>query len=126
MADAVPHSGHADTVEIRFFRMGRDAVFLVTGGTAHLGAVAIAYSPDGRDARAEVLSLPGHREGELAAGLARMASEALGCAVAVLAGIHLHQPSRRDIERVVAEARRKMEQVLADIQPSPDGNGGWR
>lgn len=105
-------STSSETVEIRPFMMGRDVVFLVTGGTAHIGAIATAYVTNDRLVRADVLSLPGHREGELAAELAKTASRTLGCSVAVLAGIHLDQPSRQDIEHIVWEAKRKMRQVL--------------
>jgi hypothetical protein len=103
---------HFETVEIRPFMMGRDVVFLVTGGTAHIGASATAYVTNDQDVQVEVLALPGHREGPLAAELAETACRTLGRTVAVLAGIHLDQPSRQDIETVVAEAKRKMSQML--------------
>jgi hypothetical protein len=103
---------HSESVVIRPIMMGRDVVFLVTGGTAHTGALATAYVTNHQDVRVEVLALPGHREGALAAELAETASRTLGRTVVVLAGIHLDQPSRRDIEQVVAEAKRKMRQVL--------------
>lgn len=105
-------SNHSETVVIRRFMMGKDVVFLVTGGTAHIGAAATAYVTNRRDVRVEVLALPGHREGALAAELAETASRTLGRTVAVLAGIHLDRPSRQDIEQVVAEAKRKMRQII--------------
>lgn len=105
-------SESSETIQVRMFSMGQDVVFLITGGTAHIGATATAYVSEDRVIRVDVLSLPGHREGELAAELAKMASLELERTVAVLAGIHLDQPSKQDIEDIVMEANRKMRQVL--------------
>lgn len=106
----------SNPIGIRTCRMGHDIVFLVTGGTAHIGAAAIAYmSPDG-SLRADVLSMPGHREGELAAELAKRAASVLGCTVAVLIGIHLDRPTKQEIEKVVAETQRNMSETLGRWQ----------
>jgi hypothetical protein len=105
-------SNQSKTVEIRILFMGEDVVFLITGGRAHFGAVATAYVTGGTVARVDVLSLPCHKEGELAAELGEKASLALGRTVAVLVGIHLDHPSRQDIKDIVAEAKRKMKQIL--------------
>lgn len=92
--------------------MGADRVFLVTGGTAHVGATAVAYwGADGK-VGADVLAVPGHRERELAAELAMMAATALGCAVAVAVGIHLDKPTKRQIADAVEEARSRMSEAL--------------
>jgi len=107
-----PSSKRSETIEIKISAMGQDIVFLVTGGEAHIGAVAIAYVSDEKYAIVKVLSLPGHREAELAAELAETASLAIGHTVAVLVGIHLDSPTRGDIEAIVEEARRKMRQLL--------------
>ncbi|WEK56018.1 MAG: hypothetical protein P0Y55_08210 [Candidatus Cohnella colombiensis] len=95
--------------------MGHDIVFLVTGGTAHIGSIATAYVGGDGGVYTDVLTLPGHREGELAVDLAKMAAHSLGRTVAVLVGIHLEQPSRQDIEDIVAEAKRKMKDRLEQI-----------
>ena len=99
-------------IEVQTFNMGRDAVFLVTGGTAHIGAVATAYKSESGFIRVNTQSLPGHREGELAAELAKTASHMLDRTVVVLVGIHLEQPSKQDIAHIVEEARRRMMEVL--------------
>ncbi|MEX1029480.1 MAG: hypothetical protein WDZ91_05465 [Paenibacillaceae bacterium] len=99
-------------VAIRALMMGQDVVFMVTGGRAHIGASATAYITEDRTVHTDVLSISGHREGELAIELAMTAALTLGRTVAVLVGIHLDQPSKLDIEQIVAEARRKMRLVL--------------
>lgn len=99
-------------VEIRSERMVRDLVFLVTGGTAHIGAAATAtWTEDGR-VRTDVIALPGHREGELAAELATIAARSLGVTVAVLAGIHLDRTSKREIEQVLDRTRERWVRML--------------
>lgn len=103
-------------VQIQVVPMGRDIAFSVTGGDAHIGAVATAYADSGdsgvRGVRVELQELPGHREGELAAELAGKAARRLGTTVTVLAGIHVNRPTRDEITAVVAEARLKMEDAI--------------
>lgn len=102
----------SEGIQIRSYMMGQDVVFMVTGGTAHFGAAATAYVSDDRIISTAALSLPGHREEELAVELAKLAARVLNCTVAVLVGIHLEQPSLQDIISIVAEAITKMRQLL--------------
>lgn len=99
-------------VNIRTTTMGRDIIFLVSGGEAHIGAVATAYWSNENKIIVETQSLPGHREVNLAMELAEMGSLALGCTVTTLVGIHLNNPSKQEIDAIVSEARRSMEQIL--------------
>jgi hypothetical protein len=119
----IGHSEHAyeDSIQIRALEMGRDLVFLVSGGTAHIGAVAAAYWSDGHSIPCEAITIPGHREGELAAELAAMASHRLRRTVSVVAGIHLDQPSRQQIEAIVELARSKLNQMLGNIELLGEG-----
>jgi hypothetical protein len=86
MLNPINKGNKAESIQIRSLAMGLDVVFLVTGGTAHIGATATAFTSNDRVVCTDILSLPGHREGELAAELAMMASRRLGRTVAVLAG----------------------------------------
>lgn len=100
-------------VEIRAYEMGKDVVFLVTGGTAHIGAMATAWvSSETPPVHSYSLALPGHREGVLAVELAEMASLSLNRTVAVLAGIHLESPTKQEIEAIVEQARSRMKETL--------------
>ncbi|MFB9275162.1 hypothetical protein [Cohnella cellulosilytica] len=112
----------AQKVEIRHYSMGKDVVFFVTGGAAHIGAAATARWSNGEEetVHVDVLTLPGHREDRLAAELAAAAASALRRTVAVLAGIHLDRPSREDIEGIVREARLRMKQVLNEWEDRPE------
>jgi gallate decarboxylase subunit D len=108
-------------VEIRVFPMGEDKVFMVTGGTAHVGAVSMAYAPDGGTERIDSLVLQGHREEPLAAELAELALKTLGRKAVVLAGIHLEKPTRDEIEAIVLEAKEEMTRLLqAMVRKSGD------
>lgn len=91
-------------ITIRTIRAGRDYVWLVTGGEAHVGASAVAYW-DGREARAEHCAVPGHKEAGLAVELAEMVCRELRATVAVTAGIHIDNATRGEIEAIVETVR---------------------
>ncbi|GAA0349411.1 hypothetical protein [Bacillus horti] len=103
------------SIEIKISYMGEDVVFEVTGGTAHIGAVALASIEDEKAPTVRILTLPGHKETELACELAGLASQALGKTVAVLVGIHLDNPTKLEIEEIVGEARKAMKQLLREL-----------
>jgi hypothetical protein len=107
-----PRCNQSKTVKIQVLFMGEDVIFLITGGRAHFGAVATAYVTGDTVAHVDVLSLPSHKEAELAAELGERASHELGRTVVVLVGIHLENPSRQDIKDIVEEVKKKMSQAL--------------
>ncbi|MCI3923120.1 hypothetical protein MO973_23125 [Paenibacillus sp. TRM 82003] len=98
---------------LRRISMGNDAVFLLTAGTAHIGATATASpSAEGDETIRHEYTLPGHREGRLAAELAQLAAETLQCTATVIAGIHLERPTREEIEEVVRASKEAMKVLL--------------
>lgn len=107
-------TGRSIDIRLRTFPMGKDIAFLITGGQAHVGAVATAYSVNNRT-EVIVHALPGHREGDLAAEVARMAAEVLGCTVVVAMGIHVEGATKEEIHAIVQTVRRLMENELARI-----------
>jgi hypothetical protein len=90
-------------LELRF--QGKDILLLITGGEAHVGAVAVC---DGRTpkSRARVTELPGHREGPLAGECAEILARASRRTVAAVAGIHQDDATRAEIDGIVANVRR--------------------
>lgn len=101
-------------IEVRTLRMGKDYVFLITGGAAHIGAAATAYiGTDGVQVTTSVL--PHHREDELAAQWAGQAAQTLDAAVTVVAGIHIDNATKEDIQRILEVVRCKMEAELARL-----------
>ncbi|MDF2924117.1 MAG: hypothetical protein K0R57_3031 [Paenibacillaceae bacterium] len=89
---------------IRTILAGQDYVLLITGGEAHIGAVAVSRW-DGQAAVTEHLTLPKHKEGELARELAGLACSCLQATVTVIAGIHIDNAAKEEILFIVDEVR---------------------
>lgn len=102
-------------IRVDTMRVGEDFLFVLTGGTAHIGATATAYSANDEEI-VEIVRVPGHREDELAGELARMAFRKLGRTVTVLAGIHIDNASREEITQAVETAREAMREALQEIK----------
>ncbi len=81
---------------LKLFRMGDDVQIHLSGGQAHIGAVALA----GWNAATAHTTVPTHREGELALRMAQSLSDALRCTVCVSAGIHFDSIRREEIRSV--------------------------
>ena len=93
--------------------VGDDIQVILTGGEAHIGAVAVAScgNPQG-----SVREMPHHREGELAQKIASRLANALHVTVSVCAGIHFPQISRDEIATVLALADRLTEDALNSLE----------
>lgn len=112
---------------LRVLPLGPDLQAILTGGQAHLGAWAVAEAGRGITCAGE---RPGHREGPLAARLALMLANGLGCAVCVSAGIHYDAITREEIatvERLAGELGRRAVAALAPAgkgasHPSAEGD----
>lgn len=92
------------TLSLRLYGMGKDVQALLTGGDAHAGGTALAAP----NAPVQTLSLPGHRDAELACRLAQGLADSLGCTACVTAGIHYDDITRAEIE----ECRRLTDALL--------------
>ena len=92
------------TLSLRLYGMGKDVQALLTGGDAHAGGTALAAP----NAPVQTLSLPGHRDAELACRLAQGLADSLGCTACVTAGIHYDDITRAEIE----ECRRLTDTLL--------------
>lgn len=101
-------------LEVKTIRAGRDYVWLVTGGEAHIGAAAMAYwTAEG--AIAQVLEAPHHREGALALELAQLACARLQATVSVIAGIHIDHATKEEIGAIVAKVRELAREELDNL-----------
>lgn len=94
-------SGRA-AVRLELRPQGRDWLLLVTGGQAHVGAVAVA-APAPAETRVAVL--PPHREGPLARECAEAVARAAGTTCAAVAGIHQDDATAAEIAAIVANVR---------------------
>ena len=121
-------------VKVRLHRQGRDLVAVVTGGEAHVGAVAV-YAPrtpgtGGDDRRREtrhglpalaeafaaVNIVPGHREGPLAEKTARQLGQAVGSTCVAVVGIHQDEASPDEIAAIVANVRLAVQRLVIQLE----------
>lgn len=105
--------------------LGRDVQLLLTGGAAHIGAVALAVPRAGlrhaesAGADASVLCVSGHREDLLARETALRVSRAWRTVVCATCGIHFDGLDEEGITTVLSLARRLTDRLLADPPPLP-------
>ena len=103
--------------------LGRDLLLRITGGEAHVGAVAVAVPADaGRSApRVRDLVAGRHREGPLARAAAERICLASGCSVAVVAGIHYDGATRAEIDVIVENVDRGVSRMVERLGEDPRG-----
>lgn len=91
-------------VNLELKYQGLDILLLVTGGKAHIGAVAV-WNGQEQEGPVVVTELPGHREGPLAGECAEILGRASGRVVVTVVGIHQDHATREEIAAIVANAR---------------------
>ncbi len=123
---------------LALLRQGRDWLACLSGGKAHIGAVALALPENDAPPRLALLSRPGHREDALAQDMARQLAAASRSAVCVCAGIHYPAISQEEIATVLYlcqdmthEAARRLETMPCAEQrstpvPAPRGRPNRR
>ena len=87
--------------------VGSDMLVLVTGGRAHIGAVAIGQPrPSLRDAKkisstSSVFTRVGHKEDTVVKEMSERLSKELNKIVVVAAGIHWDKMEKKEIEMII-------------------------
>lgn len=93
-------------------KVGDDYLLTLTGGREHVGAVGVGHFDEkSRRASSSVLTMPGHREEQLALQGARQVSRATQKTTVFVAGIHQDDISPEEIKDVVSTA----EMMIADF-----------
>lgn len=93
-------------------KVGDDYLLTLTGGREHVGAVGVGHFDEkSRRASSSVLTMPGHREEQLALQGARQVSRATQKTTVFVAGIHQDDISPEEIKDVVSTA----ETMIADF-----------
>ncbi|HWR09006.1 MULTISPECIES: hypothetical protein [Sporomusa] len=93
-------------ISLQAIAMGSQWNIVITGGAAHLGAVALAIprlslSGSGKiSASASVLSVTGHMDDEIARPAALFFAKELNQSVVVSCGIHYDQISAEAVQRI--------------------------
>jgi hypothetical protein len=105
-------------VDVSALRCGNDLVVALQGGTRHhIGATAMAVprpslaDPSRVSSSASVLCVVGHKEDELARGMALRLSAALTCTVTVVAGLHVDDATGCDIRLLLENCDRAIERL---------------
>jgi hypothetical protein len=95
-------------------KIGDDYLLTLTGGKEHIGAVAIGfYDEMSQRASSSVLTLPGHREEQLALQGARQVTRATKKTTVFVAGIHQDNISPEEIRDIVSVAGEMVENFIA-------------
>ncbi len=84
-------------------QIGEDYLLTLTGGREHVGAVAIGlFDEKSQRTSSSVITLPGHREEQLALQGARQVSKATKRTTVFVAGIHQDNISPEEIMGIVS------------------------
>ncbi len=91
-------------VNLRIDPLGRDWLLQVTGGVAHVGAVATAG-----EGQVQLSVVGSHKEGPLSEICAGVWSGLTGQVCVAVVGIHQDQATRTEIDSIVDNVRRGLE-----------------
>ncbi|AGF97282.1 MULTISPECIES: prenylated flavin chaperone LpdD [Methanosarcina] len=105
------------TLEVK--KLGEDYLLTLTGGKEHAGAVAVGlFDEKSGRASSSVITLPGHREEQLALDSARRVSKATGKTSIVVVGIHVDNISLGEIKEIVSTAEEMVGNFIASCEKS--------
>ncbi len=93
-------------IKIIVIPIGDDLQIFISGGKAHIGAIALGSPYNITKATASVIAAPKHKENQLALNLAELLSKNLQLRVAVTMGIHFDNISSKeltDIKEIVSQ-----------------------
>jgi hypothetical protein len=110
-------------IELAWVRAGRDLSVTLSGGDLpHIGAVAVSQprpshvDGGGTSASTSVITLPGHKEDELARAAAARLAAALDTNVCVACGIHMDDITLEEIVQVRVMAGELVEQLVVRLK----------
>jgi len=115
-------------VEASALLCGGDVTLVLQGGTHHhIGATVLAVprpslaDPARVSASASVLCVTGHKEDELARGVALRLAATLACTVTVVAGLHIDGATDDDIARLLRASDDLLAGLLPRLRAALDG-----
>jgi hypothetical protein len=110
-------------VSLKAFGLYNGFIVHITGGDEpHIGGIAVGLprpstqDPSRVTANVSVISILGHKDDELARPIADRIARALNSIVVVIAGVHIHQASKADIDKILNNTNRAVEKLLAQIK----------
>jgi len=97
-------------------RIGSDHVITLTGGQEHVGAVAVgSYDEITGRASASVITLPGHRDDEIALYGAGRISAAAKTATVFIVGIHLDNITADEITEILGVSKQMIDTFITSL-----------
>ncbi len=101
-------------LELEAKTVGDDVLVLITGGKAHIGAVAVGGFA--KRSYVSVITVPGHKDDCIATDAASRIVNRLKCPCAVLVGIHLIDPSKDQIKSIVQDALALVDKMIEALK----------
>jgi hypothetical protein len=102
---------------------GDDVVVIIGGGEKpHIGALAVAIprpsltDPDQTSSTSSVITLLGHKDDELSRPISEQMASTLQKVVVVVAGVHIDNADRNDIEVLLANSMQCAQHVISRLQ----------
>jgi gallate decarboxylase subunit D len=111
-------------LQARLFELGDDLLVIVTGGAAHIGAVAMATpraslaDPRLQSATSSVYTYIGHKEDLLVKLMSEEIAAKLGRKVVVLAGIHWDDMLKEEVRGIVDACKRLSSRIVEETRKS--------
>ncbi len=93
-------------------KLGRDFLISITGGREHLGAIGIGVYANGK-ATSSVMTMPGHKEDMIAKQGAEKIAKQLKTNCVLIAGIHIDNITKEEIEIAVKNAEELIDEFIA-------------
>jgi len=93
--------------------MGSDLVVRIYNQDAHIGAVAIGdYDYEHERASVSVITRLGHKDDALAGEAAYLLSKSIRRPVCVIAGVHLDNITREEIDKILANTKIAINEIV--------------
>jgi len=104
-------------VVLQLRAQGRDLVLTITGGAAHVGAVAVDSPAGGTggEAHRSLTVVPGHKEGPLAESAAIRLAAATGRTVVAVVGIHQDRATAEEIASILQNVECGLDRLIAAL-----------
>lgn len=101
---------------------GKGMVAVLVGGEEpHIGAVAVAipssviHHPEKIRSSISIFTVPGHMDDQVAAPLAKKLSEELKEPVVMVCGLHIHEATSYDIEKLIENSNSVVNEAIKRI-----------
>lgn len=102
---------------LEWSEIGNDLVITMEGGRKHVGAVAVGqYDENSGHASASVITLPGHRDDEIALYGARRISAFTKTATVFIVGIHLDDITVDEITEIVGFSKQMVDRLIESLK----------